>query len=61
MLDTVSWMDEKDENLSKQMLYLNVISMMCRDQDGKGVHHYQMQAVYNILKAEQTIPLRFGI
>ena len=61
MLDTVSYMDERDENITRQILYLNVISMMCRDSEGKGILHYQMQAVYNILKAEQTIPLRFGI
>lgn len=40
MLDTVSYMNERDENISRQILYLNVISMICRDDQGKGVHHY---------------------
>ena len=61
MLDTVSWMHERDENITKQMLYINVISMICRDTEGKGIHHYQVQAVYNILQMESNIPLRFGI
>ena len=35
--------------------------MMCIDSDGKGVHHYQVQAVHNILENEQKTPLRFGV
>jgi hypothetical protein len=31
---------EEDENISKQILYLDVISMICRDNNGKGVYHY---------------------
>lgn len=40
MLDTVSWLNEKDENITKQILYINVISMICKDTEGKGIHHF---------------------
>lgn len=48
-----------DENLTKQILYLNVLAMLCRDQNGKGVHHMQLQAQKIILDNEGMMPLRF--
>lgn len=61
MLDTVHLVNENNENISNQILYLNVICMLCRDNEGKGVYHFQMQAVLNILENEQNIPIKFGV
>lgn len=38
-LESIRYMDG-DENISRQILYLNVISMMCRDDHGQGLYHY---------------------
>ena len=36
-LETIRYENDSNENISKQILYLNVISMMCRDAEGKGI------------------------
>lgn len=41
-LETIRYENESNENISKQILYLNVISMMCRDAEGKGIFQYQV-------------------
>ena len=41
-------------------MYINVISMFCRDKEFKGVYPYQMQVVQSIFEKEENIPLRFG-
>jgi hypothetical protein len=30
------------ENISRQMLYLNIVSMMCRDEHTNGIYQYQV-------------------
>jgi len=41
-------------------MYLNVISMFCRNKEGEGVYPYQMQVVQSIFEREENIPLKFG-
>ena len=41
-------------------MYLNVISMFCRNKEGEGVYPYQMQVIQSIFEREENIPLRFG-
>lgn len=60
-LDTISWEKENNENISQQILYLNVISMMCRDDQGNGLYNYQMQALRHIIDNAQKIPITFGL
>ena len=38
LIDSISYIKEDNENISKQILYMNVISMMCRDDDGAGLY-----------------------
>lgn len=59
-LESIRFLDN-DENISKQILYLNVISMMCRDDKGNGLYHYQVQAVQALLDAPQKVPITFGV
>ena len=33
--------------------------MICKDSNGEGVYHYQLQASYNIMQ-EYSVPLKFG-
>jgi hypothetical protein len=39
-LETIRYENDTNENISKQILYLNVISMICRDAEGKGIFQY---------------------
>jgi hypothetical protein len=48
-LESIKYIDPTDENISRQILYLNVISMMCRDDHGNGLYTYQIQAVQALL------------
>ena len=59
-LESIKFLDN-EENISKQILYLNVISMMCRDDNGNGLYHYQVQAVQSILDTPQKVPITFGV
>lgn len=59
-LESIRYLDG-DENISKQILYLNVISMMCRDDAGQGLYHYQSQAIQNILDNVFKTPVTFGL
>jgi hypothetical protein len=41
-------------------MYLNIISMFCRNKEFEGVYPYQMQVVQSIFEREDNIPLKFG-
>jgi hypothetical protein len=60
MLDMIVYLDEETETISRQILYLKVISLFCRDNDGNGLLRYQLQAGNTIFFSEQSIPLKFG-
>jgi hypothetical protein len=60
-LESISYLGPGNENLSKQMLYLSVISMMCRDDEGKGLYNYQMQAIQSILDVPTKVPITFEL
>ena len=40
---------------------MNVISMMCRDSEGKGLFQYQLQAISNVLDNPLKVPLTFDV
>ena len=42
-------------------MYMNIISMYCRDKDFQGVFPYQLQVVEHIFSKDERIPLKFGI
>jgi len=60
LLEPVKFVDEKNQNLEKQIAILNVISMYCRDKKGQGVYPYQMQVIQHIFEKDENIPLKFG-
>lgn len=60
LLEPVRFLDENNQNIDKQIMYLNVISMFCRNKEGEGVYPYQMQVVQSIFEREENIPLKFG-
>mmetsp|Transcript_30174 Transcript_30174/g.46106 ORF Transcript_30174/g.46106 Transcript_30174/m.46106 type:complete len:580 (-) Transcript_30174:7543-9282(-) len=40
LLEPVKFIDKNNQNLEKQIMYMNVISMFCRDKEGGGVYTY---------------------
>lgn len=60
LLEPVKFKGPDDQNLETQITILNIISMFCRDRDGKGVYPYQMQVIQHIFEKGENIPLRFG-
>ena len=35
--------------------------MMCRDAEGKGIFHYQVQAITNVITNIVKVPITFGL
>jgi hypothetical protein len=60
-LETIFFIDMDHENLNNQILYMNVISMMCRDSSGQGLFHFQLQAISNVLDNPLKVPLTFDL
>ena len=40
---------------------LDVISMMCRDVEGQGLFHYQVQAIESVLNNPLKVPITFDL
>ena len=40
LLEPVRYMDKQNQNIDKQIMIMNVISMFCRDRNRKGVYPY---------------------
>lgn len=51
----------KRENIKRQILFIKVISMFCRNHDGEGMYRYQMQAINFLFSSDQNIPIKFGV
>lgn len=60
LLEPVSFVSESLENLRRQTMYMNVLSMYARDQEGNGVYVYQMQILQALFDKDENIPLKFG-
>jgi hypothetical protein len=60
LLEPVKFKNQEDQNLDKQITILNIISMFCRQKDGKGVYPYQMQVTQHVFEKDDNILLRFG-
>lgn len=53
MLETVSYGNTiTEKNLTRQLLYLKIIGLMCKDEQGKGIYHYQLQALVSVISNE---------
>ena len=50
LLEPVRYMDADNQNIKKQLMVMSVISMFCRDKQGKAIYAYQMQIVEKLFE-----------
>ena len=51
---------EEENNIEDQTLYINILSMLCRDHNEEGVRVYQIECLKEILQSNNKIALDFG-
>lgn len=60
LLETVRYTNDLNQNLAKQINITNIISMFCKDNQGRGIFTYQMQVYHHLFEEDDHIPLKFG-
>ncbi|CDW75428.1 cation channel family protein [Stylonychia lemnae] len=53
-LDTPTYNSENDDNIHRQMLHLKVLSMICCDNQGNGIYHYQLKVMDLLTRAAKN-------
>ena len=60
LLQPVTYLDDDNQNITNQILYITILNNYCIDRNGKGVYPYQKYLTELLLEDESKFLLKFG-